>query len=151
MPRHRLSSYFYWLAKLYRVLGLRGVLSVLWLIFRGSAWFKVRELAIPIDDLERVKILVLFAESYREGLIRVRSAEVARKLIEAPGLVSLVRMSNDYKIVLGEDSCSYCVRLAINNGELVAIMPDGSTFLGRYVDPHIFAETFFFDIHYHRS
>jgi hypothetical protein len=92
-----------------------------------------------------VKILVLFAESYREGRIRVRSAEVARKLIEAPGLV---RMSNDYKIVLSEDSCSYCVRLAINNGELVAIMPDGSTFLGRYVDPPIFAETFFFDIHF---
>jgi len=145
MPKHRLSSYFYWLAKLYRVLGLRGVLPVLWLIFRGSTWFKVGELAIPIDDLERVKILVLFAESYREGRIRIRSAEVARKLIEAPGLV---RMSNDYKIVLGEDSCSYCVRLAINNGELVAIMPDGSTFLGRYVDPHIFAETFFFDIHF---
>jgi hypothetical protein len=30
----------------------------------------------------------------------------------------------------------------------VAIMPDGSTFLGRYVDPPIFAETFFFDIHF---
>jgi len=126
MPKHRLSSYFYWLAKLYRVLGLRGVLPVLWLIFRGSTWFKVGELAIPIDDLERVKILVLFAESYREGRIRIRSAEVARKLIEAPGLV---RMSNDYKIVLGEDSCSYCVRLAINNGELVAIMPDGRGFV----------------------
>jgi hypothetical protein len=73
-----------------------------------------------------VKILVLFAESYREGRIRVRSAEVARKLIEAPSRV----------------------RLAINNGELVAIMPGGSTFLGRYVDPPIFAETFFFNIHF---
>lgn len=145
MPGHKLSSYLYWLLKLLENIGLRGLLGVLKLIVTGKASFKIGDLTLTATNLKHLKTIILIARAYREGRIKISDKRIAEKLAEYTGLI---RMSTDYGIALSDTDCMYCVKISMDRGELIARMPDGSSFLARYIDPNIFAETFFFDIHF---